>query len=263
MALRASGPSFVVRRVRARLRSGSTSPVVVETDAGRFVAKLRGAAQGPSALVAEVVVAELAERLGLPVPERALLELAPDVATDDRNDELADLLAASVGQNVGFRWLDGATVPSAAELARIDDEFAVRVLWLDGLVLNADRTPSNPNVLLSRGQPWLIDHGAALTFQHDWAHVSEQSPRAPYEHSTHLFGARRAALGRYDAALARVLSREVLAEVLASVPDSFLADRPPEWPPARARAAYVAFLWKRLRAPRPFVVAAGPADALR
>lgn len=253
MARRALGPSFVVRRVLSRIRSGSSSPLVVETDAGRFVAKLRGAAQGPSALVAEVVVATLAERLGLPVPERVSLELAANVATNDRNDELADLLAASVGQNLGFRWLDGASMPSAAELARVDDEFAVRVLWLDGLVLNIDRTPSNPNVLLCRGQPWLIDHGAALTFQHDWAQVSEDSPRAGVDHDLHLFGARRHLLARYDEALARTLPREALADVLAVVPDSFLADRPREWSAARARAAYVAFLWKRLRAPRPFV----------
>lgn len=227
--------------------------MVVETDGGRFVAKLRGAAQGPSALVAEVVVAALAERLGLPVPERVMVELEANVATNDRNDELADLLAASVGLNLGLRWVDGASVLRPDEAARIDDEFAVRVLWLDGLVLNLDRTPSNTNVLLSRGQPWLIDHGAALGFQYDWARVSEQSPRAPFDLDAHLFGARRARLALYDEALARVLSREVLAEVLAEVPDSFLADRPAEWSPARARAAYVAFLWKRLRAPRPFV----------
>lgn len=227
--------------------------MVVETDAGRFVAKLRGAAQGPSALVAEVVVAALAERLGLPVPERVMVELEANVATNDRNDELADLLAASVGLNLGLRWVDGASVLRPDEAARIDDEFAVRVLWLDGLVLNLDRTPSNTNVLLSRGQPWLIDHGAALGFQYDWARVSEQSPRAPFDLDAHLFGARRARLALYDEALARVLSREVLAEVLVEVPDSFLADRPAEWSPARARAAYVAFLWKRLRAPRPFV----------
>lgn len=248
-------PSFPVRRVLWRLRSGSSLPVVVQTDAGRFVAKLRGAAQGPSALAAEVVVAELAERLGLPVPERVSLELGAEVPSDDRNDELADLLAASVGVNLGFRWLDGASVLPAVEAARVDDELALRVLWLDGLVLNPDRTPSNPNILVHEGQPWLIDHGAALPFQYDWARVSEASPRTPSDPALHLFGARRARLASYDEALARALTREVLAEVLASVPDSFLEARPAEWSPARARAAYVAFLWKRLRAPRPFVAA--------
>jgi hypothetical protein len=49
------------------------------------------------------------------------------------------------------------------------------------------------------------------------------------------------------------LTREALTDVVARVPDSFLTGRPREWSMARARAAYVAFLWKRLRAPRPFV----------
>jgi hypothetical protein len=239
--------------VLARLRSGSSSPIVAQTPGGRFVVKLRGAAQGPSALAAEVIVAELAELLGLPVPERVSIDLGAGVKTDDANDELAYLLASSVGENLGLRWLDGACVWPAAEAERVDDEFAVRVLWLDALVLNPDRTPQNPNVLRVRGQPWLIDHGAALTFQYDWARVSEDSPRVAAEHDAHLFGGRRHLLARYDERLAQQLTRERLSEVVARVPDSFLAARPDEWSLERARAAYVAFLWKRLRAPRPFV----------
>jgi hypothetical protein len=246
-------PSFPVRRVLSRIQNASTSPLVVDTPAGRFVAKLRGAAQGPSALVAELVVAELAEQLGLPVPERALLELPPDVDSDDRNDELADLLAASVGQNLGFRWLDAARPLPPAEAGSIDDEFALRVLWLDGLVMNPDRTRANTNVLIARGQPWLIDHGAALGFQYDWADVSEQSPRALSDVALHLFGTRQRRLAEWDAALAPLVTRELLSDVLASVPDSFLAARPAEWTASRARSAYVAFLWKRLKAPRPFL----------
>ncbi len=227
--------------------------MVVDTPAGRFVAKLRGAAQGPSALVAEVVVAELAERIGLPVPERVVLELADDVETDDKNDELGDLLAASVGQNLGFRWLEGARVLGPHEVGRIDDEFALRVLWLDALVMNPDRTLANTNVLIAGGQPWLIDHGAALGFQYDWATVSEDSPRVPNNHTPHLFGARQPELVRWDAVLAPLVTREVLSDVLACVPDSFFANGPTEWTPNRARSAYVAFLWKRLKAPRPFL----------
>lgn len=241
MPRRTPGPSFLVRRVLSRLRSGSSSPIVVDTAAGRFVTKLRGAAQGPSALVAEVIVAELAEQLGLPVPERVKIELPAGVETDDANDELGDLLAASVGQNLGFRWIENASVWPASEVARIDDEFAVRVLWLDALVLNPDRTAYNPNVLRAHGQPWLIDHGAALTFQYDWARVSEDSPRAPVDHGAHLFAARQHLLARHDEELARLLTREVLSEIAARVPDSFLEGRPREWSVGRARAAYVAF----------------------
>jgi hypothetical protein len=253
MPRKGHGRSFPVLRVRARLPSGSSSPIVADTAAGRFVVKLRGAAQGPSALAAEVIVAELAAALGLPVPERVSIELGRGVDSDDANDELAELLAASVGENLGFRWMEGASVWPPAEASQIDDEFAVRVLWLDGLVQNPDRTSANPNVLRVRGQPWLIDHGAALPFQYDWAEVDEDSPRTPDDLAGHLFEGRRRLLRSYDDPLARVVTREVLGAALAAVPDSFLVERPPEWSLARARVAYVAYLWKRLRAPRPFV----------
>jgi len=226
--------------------------VLIETAAGKFLTKLRGAAQGPGALVAEVLVAELAEALGLPVPERALVELERPIRSDDRNDELGDLLERSVGANLGLRWLEGASLLEARDAIREPDDFAVRVLWLDALVMNPDRTAANTNILLSNGQAWLIDHGASLSFQYDWARVSEDSPRADSPHASHLFGNRALLLPRWDAQLAALLTREVLERAAARVPDEFLSDRPREWSPERARAAYVAFLWKRLAAPRSF-----------
>lgn len=229
---------------------------MVETAAGRFLTKLRGAAQGPGALVAEVLVAELAEALGLPVPERAVIELERPIRSDDKNDELGDLLERSVGANLGFRWLEGASLLEARDAIAQPDELAVRVLWLDALVMNPDRTTANTNILISKGQAWLIDHGAALSFQYDWARVSEDSPRAEGAHQTHLFGDRAQLLPRWDAQLAALFTREVLQRAAARVPDEFLADRPREWSPERARAAYVAFLWKRLTAPRPFALLA-------
>jgi hypothetical protein len=246
-------PRFSARRVLARIPDGSSLPVVVETAAGRFVTKLRGAAQGPGALVAEVIVGDLAEALGLPVPERAVIELERPIRSDDGNDELGDLLERSVGLSLGFRWLEGARLLQPRDAVREPDDFALRVLWLDALVMNPDRTATNTNILMAKGQPWLIDHGASLAFQYDWARVSEDSPRAPSRHEAHLFGDRAGRLAHWDAQLAAALTRNVLQKAAARVPDEFLSDRPREWSPERARAAYVAFLWKRLTPPRPFV----------
>jgi hypothetical protein len=243
--------SHVLARIR---RGASSSPVVVETNAGRFVVKLRGAGHGTLALVAELVVAALAERLGVPVPERVLLELSADFRSDDKNDELADLLVRSVGLNVGFRLLDGAREPRPEELERLHDEFAARVLWLDGLTQNPDRTHSNPNILLWKLRPWLIDHGSALPFQYDWPRVTESSPREAASYANHVFEARTALLPRYDATLARLVNERALTEALAEVPDE-LFDSTNREPSARVRAAYHAFLWKRLKAPRPFIPA--------
>jgi len=244
--------SHAVTQVRARL-VGSSSPVLVETAGGLFVAKLRGAGQGVAALVAEIIVAELAMALGLPVAELSLLQLPADVESLDKNDELAQLLEFSVGLNLGVRYLDGAKAPRPRQLDELDDDFVARVLWLDGLTQNPDRTFKNPNVLFWHGRPWLIDHGAALTFQYGSADVTEDSPREPSDFSNHVFGARAALLSRYDAELATLIDARALVRATEAVPDAFLADLSIDPTPEKSRAFYRAFLWKRLKAPRPFM----------
>lgn len=116
---------------------------------------------------------------------------------------------------------------------------------------------SEPYTLVWQGEPWLIDHGATLPFQYRWSAVSEDSPRrADYPLDRHLFGGRRSRLAAWNEALAARLTREVLERVVAQVPDDFLrllvADAGRERV-MRRRRAYEAFLWKRLKARRPFV----------
>jgi len=246
------------RRIVSSHKRGSSWPVVAETEEGHFLVKLRGAAQGTAALVAEVIVAELADALGLAVPRRALLHLDAAVENADRDQELGDLLQASQGLNLGFRFLEGARVIGRDEAAGTGDDLACPVLWLDALVMNPDRTPDNPNVLVAEGRSWLIDHGAALPFQYSWGTVNEDSPRsAAYAIGRHLFAARAHRLTEWDERLAGRLRREVLDDAIAQVPDDFLSPLLGRSPDAerrrRRRAAYHAFLWKRLKAPRPFV----------
>jgi hypothetical protein len=246
------------RRIVSSHKLGSSWPVVAETEEGRFLVKLRGAAQGTAALVAEVIVAELADALGLAVPRRALLHLDPDVECADRDQELGDLLRASEGLNLGFRFLEGAREMAPEDAAATSDDLACPVLWLDALVMNPDRTPRNPNVLVAEGRSWLIDHGAALPFQYAWNAVTEDSPRsAAYPLERHLFATRAHRLGHWDERLAARLPREVVDEAIARVPDDFLAPllggAPDPDRLRRRRTAYHTFLWKRLKAPRPFV----------
>jgi hypothetical protein len=70
------------------LREGGSLPGLVEADDdGLYVIKFRGAGQGLPALVAEVIVGELARRLGLLVPE--LRRARPrDPAPDHRQRRL-------------------------------------------------------------------------------------------------------------------------------------------------------------------------------
>lgn len=248
---------------------GNSWPVIVTTDAGMRFTKLRGAAQGTGALVAEVIVAELAEALGLRVPARSLVRLPAGVDSLDGNDELAQLLRASVGINLGFAHLENERMIGPADIGTIDVEQAAAIIWLDGLVLNPDRTAANPNLLWSGAELYLIDHGASLGFQYAWADVDEEAPRRPLAaREPHLLRPRVPDLAPFDEGLAARLTRDVLERAVNEVPDEFLLPliaehRPRNVPDAlrRRRAAYAAFLWKRLKAPRPFlepVLAASP-----
>jgi hypothetical protein len=245
-------------RVVSADRRGSSRPVVIETEAGRFFTKLRGAAQGPSVLVAELIVAALADALDLLVPARALIRLDDQLVCDDLDFEVTALLRASRGWNLGFRVLEPATEFRADHLERISPDVASKVVWLDGLVMNPDRTSRNPNLLVSGKDLWLIDHGATLAFQHNWAAVTELSPRrSAGREAGHVLASRATRLAEWDGPLAARLAREVIRAAVQTVPDDFLepllGPRATPTALARRREAYVAFLWKRLKPPRPFV----------
>lgn len=242
-----TGPLAVHRakRILRRERNASTSPVIVETDAGTCFVKLRGAAQGTLALVAEIIVAELAEAIGLSVPARALVTIDENTPTNDRNDELLQLLSFSHGLNLGFHFLEDARNLRHDEADLIDEETASKIVWLDALVMNPDRTPKN--ILWSQRKPWLIDHGAALGFQHDWSRVNEQTAARPYPFDRHLLFARSTKLAALAGELAGRLPRDVIERAVAGVPDTFLVPHLGQTTLERRRQAYVAVLWKRLK----------------
>jgi hypothetical protein len=235
--------------------------VVEADDDGLYVLKFRGAGQGPKALVAEVIVGELARALGLLVPEIVLAELDPAMARTEPDQEIAELLERSVGTNAGIDFLPGAIDFSPAADSPPGPEMAADIVWLDALVTNVDRTARNTNLLTWHQRLWLIDHGAALYIQHTW--------RDPDRHAVGRFPAIRqhvllpasGSITAADERLAPRVSAELLASIVALVPDDWLAPEPGRPTPADHRAAYVRYLRARLEAPRGF--AAEAEDARR
>ena len=244
-ATRATLPLVHATNVVRRERNGSSSPVVVETPSGMWFTKLRGAAQGVPTLIAELIVAELAEHLSLSTPARSLVEIPEDIPSADANDELRQLLDASIGTNVGFALLNSARNLERQEADRVPLEVAASVLWLDMLVQNFDRTPANPNIMVRRGTYWLIDHGATLPFQHDWAAVREDSAQRSYNVTGHLFGFAAPVLSLAHDLHSPRITRQAIADSVAVVPDEFLSVFGGD--AGRRRAMYAAFLWKRLQ----------------
>ncbi len=244
------------RRYVQPLREGGSLPAVVEGDDGElWVTKFRGAGQGARVLIAELVVGLLAQTLGLPVPALALVDLSEAFGRMERDAEIQDLLRRSAGVNVGLRYLDGAfNFDPLAAGDLIDPEFAARVVWLDAYTTNPDRSARNPNLMVWERRPWLIDHGAALYAQHDWRGVDEARARAAFPLvRQHVLLGRSGDLRAADAALAPLVTAEVLGAVLARVPDALFEDA--SGPvgagefadAAAARARYGWYLGERLR----------------
>ena len=247
-----------MRTVRAvsyltALREGGSVPAIVEADDdGTYVAKFRGAAQGPRALVAEVICGQLGHRLGLPIPRLVLIEIDPLLARSEPDPELQALLRASAGLNVGLDYLPGSLNWEPALPPAPAPALAAAAVWFDAFVTNVDRTVRNPNLLRWHGQIYLIDHGAALYFHHAWAdHLARsRSPFAAIKSHVLLPFAGEADLRAADAALAPRIAEAALAEIVAEVPDDWLAG---EATPEAVRRGDVEHLAARLAPPRAFV----------
>ncbi|MGW0911441.1 HipA family kinase [Streptomyces sp. NPDC002784] len=233
------------------LRSGGSVPGVVEADdLGTYVVKFTGSAQGRKALVAEVIVGELARALGLRFPELVLVHFDPAIADREPHQEVRELHGASAGINLGMDFLPGAKdfTPELARHFPVDPLEAGRIVWLDALTVNVDRTVHSSNLMvwptLGTVPPrlWLIDHGAALVFHHRW---DASDPAKAYDFRHHALGHYGPDVRAADAELAPRVTEELLRSITAEVPDAWLTDHAS---PDEARDAYVTYLHARVRA---------------
>jgi hypothetical protein len=225
------------------LREGGSLPGLMEADdLGTYVVKFTGAGQGRKALIADVIGTELARSLQLPVAELVSVDVDPILAANEPDEEVQDLLRASPGLNLGIDFLPGALDLDVGAFP-IDPVFAGRVLWFDALIGNVDRTWRNPNMLFWHGRPYLIDHGAALTFHHAWT-----SPVRPYDAGEHALIGSSPDVDAADAALAPLVTPASLMAAVEQVTDEWLAHDDTFDSVDAARAAYVAALLARFEA---------------
>ena len=215
--------TVTVERYVTPLREGGSMPAVVEADdLGLYVLKFRGAGQGVRALIAEIVSGGIARALGLPMPEIVLAELDTELARTEPDPEIQDLIRASGGLNVGLDYLSGAANFDPAVDA-VTADFASRLVWFDALVSNVDRTARNTNLLVWHRQPWLIDHGASLTFHHAWNGTVADPARPFAPIAEHVLLPRAELLAQVDGELAALLPPAVLRAIVDGVPGDFLA----------------------------------------
>lgn len=247
-------PRVWATRYVTPLREGGSLPGIVEADDdGTYVVKFHGAGQGPKVLVAEVLVAALAGRLGIRVPDLVAIVMPAAIARYEADEEVQDLLTASPGLNLGADYLpgsfgyDGSRTPPPQEAAAI--------LWLDAFTANVDRTWANPNLLVWHRNVWAIDHGAALYFHHAWPSRPADPRRfaaQPYDASGHVLAGIEGAVGGVRAVHERAvgsLTARVLRDLVELVPQEWLDPALSAPTTGAVRSAYVEHLAARLADP--------------
>jgi hypothetical protein len=213
-----------VTRYITPLREGGSLPAVTEADDGfMYVLKFKGAGQGIKVLIAELIGGELAKLMGLKVPEIVFAELDEAFGRTEPDEEIQDLLKASRGLNLAMHYLQGAFVFDAV-VNKIDATLASKIVWLDCLITNVDRTARNTNMLVWHNETWLIDHGASLYFQHALTNAAEQALKPFASIKDHVLLPFATKLDEVNAQYSKLITEENIKQIVDLIPDVWLEE---------------------------------------
>ncbi|MBN9297721.1 MAG: aminotransferase class I and II [Filimonas sp.] len=242
-----------VTRYVTPLREGGSLPAIAEADDGfMYVLKFRGAGQGIKALIAELIGGEIARALGLKVPEIVFANLDTSFGRTEPDEEIQDLLKASTGLNLALHYLSRAITYDPA-VKKIDSVLASKIVWLDCLLTNVDRTARNTNMLIWHDELWLIDHGASLYFHHSWTNWAEQAKRPFVQVKDHVLLSQAGELENVQAEFSKKLTPEIITDIVDLVPEEWLNTGDYDVSPAEVRKVYIEFLTTRIAASETFV----------
>jgi hypothetical protein len=204
------------------LREGGSLPAIVEADDGfLYVLKFRGAGQGIKALIAELIGGMIAKAAGLKTPEIVFAQVDPAFGRTEPDEEIQDLLKASEGLNLAIHYLSGA-ISFDPVVNRVDPLTASKIVWLDSLLMNVDRTPRNTNMLIWQKELWLIDFGASLYFHHGTDNFEMHSMKNFVQIKDHVLLPYATEMERADKELKEMLSPSVISSIVALVPADWL-----------------------------------------
>ena len=242
-----------VTRYVTPLREGGSMPAIAEADDDfLYVIKFRGAGQGVKALIAELIGGEIARALGLKLPEIVFANLDEAFGRTEPDEEIQDLLKASVGLNLALHYLSGAITYDPA-VTKLDETQASQIVWLDCLLMNMDRTARNTNMLLWHKELWLIDHGAALYFHHSWQNWQEQATKPFVLVKDHVLLPQATRLAAVDEQFKPILTSELITAIVGLIPDEWLTVDAPFDTTEQHRAAYIEFLISRVAHSQTFI----------
>jgi hypothetical protein len=235
-----------VTRYLTPLREGGSLPAIAEADDDfLYVLKFRGAGQGVKALIAEVIGGEIFRAAGLKVPEIVFANLDEFFGRTEPDEEIQDLLRASVGLNLGVHYLSGS-ITFDASVTPPDALTASKIVWLDAYLMNVDRTARNTNMLSWNKDLWLIDHGACLYFHHAWQSLQEAITKPFAQIRDHVLLPFAGRLSDAGEELKQLINEETINSIVELLPAEWLDNAGYDEDSGAVIRAYKRFLMRRL-----------------
>ncbi|MGB1269683.1 MAG: HipA family kinase [Flavobacteriaceae bacterium] len=227
------------------LREGGSLPAIVKADDGfLYVLKFRGAGQGVKALIAEFLGGELARAINLNVPELVFMNLDDSFSKTEPDEEIQDLLNFSTGLNLGLHFLSGA-ITFDPLVSSIDATIASKVVLLDSIISNIDRTVKNTNLLHWNNELWVIDNGASFYFHHNWetweSHLSRTFPLI----KDHVLLQSATKLNDASNEIQHLLNEHKIIEIVSKIPEEWLIAESEIMTATEMRKAYIQYLHSR------------------
>ena len=228
------------------LREGGSLPAIVEASDGfLYVLKFRGAGQGKKALISEFIGGELARAIGLKVPELVFMNLDDSFSKTEPDEEIQDLLKFSVGLNLGLHYLSSSiTFDPLVSVA--DAMTSSKIVLLDSIISNIDRTVKNTNLLNWNKELWVIDNGASFYFHHNWSTWKNHLTRTFPLIKDHVLLERASLLDEASKIIISALNKDTIEDIVSKIPEDWLVNESDMLSPDEMRNAYIEYLNSRL-----------------
>ncbi|MGB2761562.1 MAG: HipA family kinase, partial [Maribacter stanieri] len=130
--------------------------------------------------------------------------------------------------------------------SKADPMTASKVVVLDSLISNIDRTAKNANLLYWHNELWVIDNGASFYFHHNWdtweSHLTRTFPFI----KDHVLLQQATALPDAAIEIQKFITLEKVTEIVSKIPEDWLTSESDSLGADAKRAAYIQFITAKL-----------------
>jgi uncharacterized protein (UPF0216 family) len=129
---------------------------------------------------------------------------------------------------------------------KVDAMTASKIVLLDSIMSNIDRTAKNTNLLNWNKELWVIDNGASFYFHHNWETWKDHLKRTFPLIKDHVLLEFATKLKEAALVIRGALGTDIISEIIGLIPEEWLLDEADDLSPVEIRAAYKEYLDAKL-----------------